>query len=184
MPGLGLAGATLGTVADVQALNADLESMGLPGNVSFGPSLASNMSFGLLGESPVSQFGNIMGFDALAEAPLSSFSNPVGPPSDAPPSSGGDGGGVGFMPPAQTSPFIAPTRSAFPASQFLQMLAASQNIGAPRSPFGGNYAASTYAPPATMPMRPMFNLAPQRPIGLDYGGLLSPSGYDPTRRFL
>jgi hypothetical protein len=92
MPGLGLAGAALGTMADVQALNADLESMGLPGNVSFGPALASNVSFGTLGQSAVNQFGQTLGFDALAEAPLSAYSSPVGPPAESAPANGSDSG--------------------------------------------------------------------------------------------
>lgn len=90
IPGLGLAGTALGTAVDVNNLNAQLGMMGLNPSVSYGPSLASNMSFGALGQSPTSQFGQSLGFDALAEAPMSAFSGPapgVGPTSDT---SGGD----------------------------------------------------------------------------------------------
>jgi len=149
------------------------------------PDLTEQEGFGLVNSvigGPVGMLG--MGLTGLATA---AFGPPTGPAGEGLNNANGNemgsapSPGVGYNLP---SPLVAPTRSAFPASEFLQMLAASQNIGAPRSPFGGNYAASTYAPPATMPTRPMFNLAPQRPIGLDYGGLLSPPGYDPTRRFL
>ena len=76
IPGLGLAGSVLGVMTDVANLNSDLKSMGLPESVSFGPALASNVSFDLIGKSAFDQFADSLGFDAFAEAPLSSFSQP------------------------------------------------------------------------------------------------------------
>jgi hypothetical protein len=93
IPGLGLAGTALGTAVDVNNLNAQLGMMGLNPSVSYGPSLASNLSIGAFGQSPTSQFGQSLGFDALAEAPMSAFSGP--PPGQGPTADTGGGSDVG-----------------------------------------------------------------------------------------
>lgn len=95
IPGLGLAGTALGTAVDVNNLNAQLGMMGLNPSVSYGPSLASNVSFGALGQSPTSQFGQALGFDALAEAPMSAFSGP--PPGQGPTADTGGGSDGGLL---------------------------------------------------------------------------------------
>ena len=78
VPGLGLGLGALGTLADVQALNAELGMMGLPQDIAFGPAFASNVTSGFFGTPAATQFGNALGFEAFAEAPLSAFAAPVG----------------------------------------------------------------------------------------------------------
>lgn len=56
LPGAGLAGAAIGTGFDVNRANNQLSSLGLDRSVAFGPSLANNMTFGLAGNTPRSQF--------------------------------------------------------------------------------------------------------------------------------
>jgi len=53
--GLGAIGTAIGTGVDVGNQNESLGRMGVPGQVSYGPALASNLTFGLLGEDPQEQ---------------------------------------------------------------------------------------------------------------------------------
>ena len=80
VPGLGLGLGALGTLADVRGLNADLDMMGLPQDIAFGPAFASNMTGGFFGTPAATQFGNALGFEAFAEAPLSAFAVQAGGP--------------------------------------------------------------------------------------------------------
>lgn len=56
VPGAGLIGGAFGTGFDVHRANNQLETLGLPRSVSFGPAAFNNASFGLFGNSTRGQF--------------------------------------------------------------------------------------------------------------------------------
>lgn len=58
VPGAGLIGGALGTGFDVTRANNQLETLGLPRSVSFGPAAFNNASFGLFGNSTRGQFND------------------------------------------------------------------------------------------------------------------------------
>lgn len=76
VPGLGLAGGALGTLADVYGLNSDLQAMGMPQSVTFGPAALSNATFGLAGTSALSQFNTEVARDR--DAPQGVFGDTFG----------------------------------------------------------------------------------------------------------
>jgi hypothetical protein len=73
IPGLGLVGGALGTYADVRGLNGQLAEWGLAPAIEYGPSLLSEATFGLSGQSANSQFAGA--FTPAVPSSLADFSD-------------------------------------------------------------------------------------------------------------